>query len=258
MPPIKSLGQHFLRDRAVIDRIIACLAPAWEDVVVEIGPGRGALTFRLAARLKELHVVEIDRLLVQQLTHQQAKYPAMHVHAADALTVDYCGLASGRMLRIVGNLPYNISTPLLFRFLCHRRCVRDMLLMLQKEVVNRICAAPGSKDYGRLTVMLQQSCSVEELFQVGPGAFDPPPKVNSAMVRLVPYEHPPHPVTDQRHFAILVRAAFGQRRKTIRNAVKSLVDSETLDRADIDPTARPEMLSVADYVRLSELSRQQV
>ena len=257
-PPKKSLGQHFLRDGAVIERIIACFAPTSRDVVVEIGPGRGALTFRLAALLNELHVVEIDRRLVRELTPQLEKYPGLHVHAADALSVDYCGLAPGRMLRIVGNLPYNVSTPLLFCFLRHRHCVRDMLLMLQKEVVKRLCAVPGGKDYGRLTVMLQQSCSVEELFQVHPGAFVPPPKVDSAVVRLVPYERPPHPVTNQRHFANLVKTAFGQRRKTIRNALKSLVGSETLDLAGIDPRARPETISVADYVRLSELSRHQV
>lgn len=257
-PPKKSLGQHFLRDRAVIERIIACFAPASRDAVVEIGPGRGALTFRLAAVLEELHVVEIDRQLVQALTRQLAKYPGSHVHAADALSVDYCGLAPGRMLRIIGNLPYNVSTPLLFCFLRYRHCVRDMLLMLQKEVVKRLCAAPGGKDYGRLTVMMQQSCSVEELFQVRPGAFDPPPKVDSAVIRLVPYEHPPYPVTDQQYFADLVKTAFGQRRKTIRNALKSLIGSETLERAGIDPQARPETLSVADYVRLSELGRHQV
>jgi 16S rRNA (adenine1518-N6/adenine1519-N6)-dimethyltransferase len=254
-PPRKSLGQHFLRDEAVIERIIACFGPAPQDLVVEIGPGRGALTFRLAGQLRELHVVEIDKALVKALTRQQEGYPGLHIHAADAMTLDYCALAAGRRLRIIGNLPYNVSTPLLFKFLHDRHCIRDMVLMLQKEVVDRMCASPGGRDYGRLSVMLQQSCSVDELFEVGPGAFDPPPKVNSAVVRLAPYPHPPHPVGDPGHFSRVVQTAFSQRRKTIRNALKLLVDGAMLAHAGIDPGARPETLSVADYVRLSELSR---
>lgn len=254
-PPRRSLGQHFLQDTAVIDRIIACFQPSPRDRVVEIGPGRGALTFRLADLLGELHVVEIDRTLAKELNRHRDRYPSLHVHTADALTLDYCALAAGRQLRIIGNLPYNVSTPLLFRFLHHRQCIGDMLLMLQKEVVERMCASPGNRDYGRLSVMLQQSCAVDELFEVAPAAFSPPPKVNSAVARLVPYTQPPYPVSDHGVFASIVQAAFNQRRKTIRNALKKLADDTTFSRAGIDPGARAETLSVADYVRLSELSR---
>ncbi|MEW6332390.1 MAG: 16S rRNA (adenine(1518)-N(6)/adenine(1519)-N(6))-dimethyltransferase RsmA [Pseudomonadota bacterium] len=253
--PKKRFGQHFLHDRHVIGRILAALAPRPGDHIVEIGPGKGALTRELATQLSHFDAVELDRDL---LAHLPSVIPAgkLTLHGADALKFDFCQLVQqGRKLRLVGNLPYNISTPLLFHLLDQSGCIEDMLFMLQKEVVDRLSAAPGGKDYGRLSVMIQYRCRVEKLFDVAPGAFTPPPKVDSAVVRLVPHEKPPVEVHDPQRFTKIVRAAFSQRRKVLRNTLKGLVSAETMSQLGIDPGRRAETLTLAEFAKLSnELS----
>ncbi len=248
--PRKRFGQHFLRDRSVVARIVAALAPQAGDRVVEIGPGTGALTRELLAHLPHLDAVELDRDLIARL---ESEFPRerLTLHPGDALKFDFCGLARGGRLRVVGNLPYNISTPLLFHLLDQAHCVRDMLFMLQKEVVQRLAAAPGGKDYGRLSVMIQYRCAVEKLFDVAPGAFTPPPKVDSAVVRLVPHHAPPVAVDDPERFALLVRAAFASRRKTLRNNMKGLLSAEQMVAVGIDSTRRAETLSLSEFAALS-------
>ncbi len=253
----KRFGQHFLHERGVIDKIVAAIAPQPGDRIVEIGPGLGALTIPLLERLGRLEVVEFDRDVIPELTAAAAGKGELVVHHADALEFDFTasgplqrGAALGGDLRVVGNLPYNVSTPLLFHLLAQRHAIRDMHFMLQKEVVERMAAAPGSEAYGRLTVMLSAYAKVEKLFRVGPGAFRPPPKVDSAVVRLTPYTTAPFPLPDPARFAALVAAAFSKRRKTLRNAVKGLVDEAAMLAAGVDPQARPETLSAADFARL--------
>lgn len=249
-PPVrKSLGQHFLHERNVIDDMVRSLDPRPDDIVVEIGPGRGALTGVIAPRVAALHAVEIDRALAGRLAAVTGGIPNLVVHHHDALEFDYCAIAP--RVRVVGNLPYNISTPLLFRLLDHAGCIEDMYLMLQKEVVDRMLAAPGSKTYGRLSVMLQQRCRGELLFRVAPGAFTPPPRVQSAVVRLLPESSPIHAVDDPTLFALVVRKAFAQRRKTLRNALKDVLSVDDLERCGIDPGSRAEQLSVAQFTQLS-------
>lgn len=248
----KRFGQHFLHDHTVVMRIVDAFAPQSADTVVEIGPGPGVLTRELAGRVAELHAVEIDSDLVPLLAREFADTPSVTVHEADALTFDYCALGrAGHKLRLIGNLPYNISTPLLFHLFGQSRCISDMLFMLQKEVVDRLCAAPGGKDYGRLSVMAQWQCRIERRLNVSPGAFRPPPKVESSVVHLVPYETQPVTVTDPDRFALVVKTAFAQRRKTLRNSLREMVDSDTMSRLGIDPTRRPETLSVAEFAALA-------
>ena len=245
----KRFGQHFLVDRHYIDRIVAALDPRPGDRFVEIGPGLGALTRPLLDRVAHLDVVEIDRDLAAKLT---SEFPSdrLSVHVADALSFDFGSL--GTDLRIVGNLPYYISSPLLFHLAQFDSSVRDVTVMLQKEVVDRMVAAPSTPDYGRLSVMLQVRFRIERLFTVPPGAFRPRPKVESAIARLVPLcEQRPH-LADEALFARIVAAAFGQRRKTLRNALRTLAHENQLERAGIDPGARGEILSVADFVRLAK------
>lgn len=247
----KRFGQHFLHDRGIIQRILAALDPRPGDTIVEIGPGLGALTRPLLEHCSPLHVVELDRDLAARL---RAELPPeqLVVHEADALKFDFCALAaSGKKLRIIGNLPYNISTPLLFHLLDQGACVSDMLFMLQKEVVERMAAEAGGKDYGRLSVMIQWRLRVEKLFDVRPGAFTPPPKVDSAVVRLTPHPAPPVAVNDAAVFARVVRAAFSQRRKTLRNTLRGLLPAEDMQRLGIDPMRRAETLSLAEFARLA-------
>ncbi len=251
--PRKRFGQHFLHDPAVRARLVAAFAPGPQDHVLEIGPGEGALTRLLAGRVGRLEAVEIDRDLARAL---RAAFPSetLTVHEADALAFDYCAAAarSGRPLRLLGNLPYNISTPLLFRLIDSAECIQDMLFMLQKEVVARLGAAPGGKDYGRLSVMIQWRLEVERLFDVGPGAFRPPPKVASSVVRLTPHAVPPVTVRDPVRFAALVQAAFAQRRKTLRNALRAVVANEAIfAAAGLDPARRAETLSLAEFAALA-------
>jgi 16S rRNA (adenine1518-N6/adenine1519-N6)-dimethyltransferase len=248
--PRKRFGQHFLHDPGVIGRIVAAIAPQPQDRMVEIGPGLGALTLPLLARLNELHAVEIDRDAIRHLHEITQNDPRLHIHSADVLKFTFAHIYEGERLRVVGNLPYNISTPLLFHLIEQRERILDMHFMLQKEVVDRMAAAPGSEHYGRLTVMLSPWVRIEPLFDIGPGAFRPPPRVVSTVVRLTPHEQPMQ-VGDRRHFATVVGAAFSQRRKTLRNSLKAFLDAEDIAAVGIDPGLRAEVLSPAEFVALS-------
>ena len=247
----KHLGQNFLHERGVVDRIVLAVDPRPGDRIVEIGPGQGALTLPLLDRHGALTAIEFDRDLLQPLAAAAQAHGALTLIAADVLTVDFTALAAGTPLRLVGNLPYNLSSPILFHALDHAAAVRDMHFMLQKEVVERMAAGPGSKVYGRLSVMLQAYCAVTPLFTVGPGAFRPAPKVDSAVVRRVPRARPAVGLDAPRRVAAIVRAAFGQRRKTLRNALHGVLDSEAMLAAGVRPDARAEQLQVADFIRLA-------
>jgi 16S rRNA (adenine1518-N6/adenine1519-N6)-dimethyltransferase len=244
----RRFGQHFLVDRHTIERIVAALDPRPDDNVVEIGPGLGALTGPLLERVRRLTVIEIDRDLAARLA---AEHPAerLTLYNADALAFDFGSL--GPDLRVIGNLPYNISSPLLFHLAQYDAVVRDITVMLQKEVVERMAAAPATREYGRLSVMLQARFRVERLFRVSAGAFRPAPKVDSAVARLTPLRDARPSLADEALFARIVTAAFGQRRKTLRNALKALASEADLERVGIAPGARGETLSVADFVRLA-------
>ncbi len=250
--PKRRFGQHFLTDASVVERMVAAIGPVPGQHLVEIGPGRGALTRPLLEVLGTLDVVEIDRELAGALCTDLGSLGELRVHRSDALRFDFSRLAPpGGRLRIVGNLPYNISTPLLFHLLGHSDVIQDMVLMLQTEVAERIVAAPGNRDYGRLSVMLQFRCDATEVFPVAPHAFWPQPQVHSTVIRLVP-RPPATPVADPGLFERLVRQAFSQRRKTLRNALRGWLDEGGFRRAAIDPGRRPETLAVADFVRLAD------
>ena len=250
-PPKKSLGQHFLHERGVVDKILLAVDPRPGDRLVEIGPGQGAMTFPLLDRHGALTAIEFDRDLLEPLAAAAQRHGALTLIHANVLDVDFTALANGQPIRLVGNLPYNLSSPILFHALDHAAAVRDMHFMLQKEVVDRMAAGPGSKVYGRLSVMLQAYCEVVSLFTVGPGAFRPPPKVDSAVVRLLPRAPERIGIDDRKRFADVVRAAFGQRRKTLRNALRNVCDEDIIRAAGIDPQTRAEQLEVADFVRLA-------
>lgn len=248
----KRFGQNFLQDPRAIDRIHAAIAAMPDDRIVEIGPGHGAITKGLLTAVGSLDVVELDRDLVGPLGDRLGPLGDLRIHQADALTFDLRTLApEGTRLRIVGNLPYNISTPLMFRFLEQAEWIQDMHLMLQKEVVDRIVAEPGDKTYGRLSVMVQTLCTAECLFRIGAGAFSPAPKVESAFLRLRPHRPLPYPIDDPALHARIVAAAFGQRRKTLRNSLSELVDQDLLLATGINPMLRAENLDVASYARLA-------
>jgi 16S rRNA (adenine1518-N6/adenine1519-N6)-dimethyltransferase len=248
----KRFGQHFLHDPIVIQRILDAIAPAEDDCVAEIGPGQGALTVPLLGRVGQLHVVEIDRDLAHSLQRRAEEEPRLEVHQGDALRFDFCGLCDSKPVRIVGNLPYNISTPLLFHLAGQQHCLRDIHAMLQKEVVDRIVAKPGGKEYGRLSVMLQYWFHCEALFNIGTGAFQPAPKVQSAFVRLRPYETAPVQVRDPADLSRLVNQAFTQRRKTLRNALKGLLSAQEIADQQVDPGQRPETIDLAGFARLAD------
>ena len=247
-PRRKRFGQHFLHDPAVIDRIVTAIQPGPGEHLVEIGPGRGALTRRLLdAAPASLDTIEIDRDLAAALRTEMARLPGFTLHVADALEFDFSALARtrGGRLRVVGNLPYNISTPLLFHLLRQHADIADLHIMLQREVVARMAAGPGEPDYGRLTVMLAPWAVVERLFDVGPGAFQPPPRVWSAVAKLAVRPEPAFELSE--HFAPVVAAAFAHRRKTLRNALRNLVDAGQIEAAGVDPGARPETISPAAF-----------
>ncbi|WP_428610320.1 16S rRNA (adenine(1518)-N(6)/adenine(1519)-N(6))-dimethyltransferase RsmA [Sedimenticola sp.] len=251
----KRFGQNFLHDPGVIQRIIAQINPKPDEHLVEIGPGQGAITRELLKRAGRLDAVELDRDLIHPLAVACADLGELNIYNSDALKFDFAQLAGdGRPLRLVGNLPYNISTPILFHLLQYADVIQDMHFMLQKEVVERMAAGPGSKTYGRLSVMMQAWCQVESLFEIGPGAFKPAPKVDSAIVRLIPYSEPPCRIDDATYFAQLVTSAFAQRRKTLRNSLGKLMDAELIGAAGIDPSLRAERLSLADFARLANLA----
>jgi len=248
----KRFGQHFLHDPGTIDRILRAIAPRPGDRLVEIGPGRGAITVPLLDAAGSLDVVEIDRDVIPELERRCRGHGVLHVHHADALEFDFRALrGDGPRLRLVGNLPYNVSTPLLFHFLAQLDAVADMHFMLQKEVVTRMAARPGGKEYGRLTVMLAPWVRVEPLFDIGTGAFAPPPRVVSTFFALRAHDTPPFEVGDAAAYARVVAAAFAQRRKTLRNSLGGLLTQAQIAAAGVDPGARPETLSPARFAALA-------
>ena len=248
----KRFGQHFLHDKNILSRIVEYVAAKPGERIVEIGPGEGALTLPLLRAAGSLTVIELDRDLIEPLRVRASGVGELTIVHRDVLGVDIAALAAGGTIRLVGNLPYNISTPILFHCLDHAAAIRDMHFMLQKEVVERMAAGPGSKTYGRLSVMLQLRCAVEPLFDVPPTAFTPPPKVDSAVVRLVPLSPDRLPQVDFDVIDRVVRAAFGQRRKTLSNALKGVADADDLAAAGIDPRLRAEQLAPATFVALAQ------
>ena len=250
----KRFGQNFLRDQNIIAKIIAAIAPNENDNIVEIGPGLGAMTKHLLPLVKSLDVIELDRDLIPKLENICRDLGELKIHQADVLKFDFATLALAKnSLRIVGNLPYNISTTLLFHLLQQIDYIQDMHFMLQKEVAERIAASSGTKNYGRLTIMVQYFCQVKILVQVPPQAFYPVPKVDSAVVRLVPHKKTAKPAKNIDNLEKLVKQAFSKRRKTLHNNLKGLITDEQLQQLDIDPQIRAEKLEVADFVKLSNL-----
>ena len=250
----KRFGQNFLIDHGIIREIVRSVHPHKDDVIVEIGPGKGAITELLADACDNLNVIELDRDLVPWLKVKFEKHPNFQLFQADALQFDFAQLLKNdRPLRIVGNLPYNISTPLIFHLLGYANKVRDMHFMLQKEVVKRMAAQPGESAYGRLGIMVQYYCAVEDLFDVPPTSFDPAPKVDSAIVRLTPYAQLPYVATHIKTLETLVNVAFQQRRKTLRNSLKQLLTGEQMENLTVDLSLRPEEISLREYVAMSNV-----
>ena len=248
----KRFGQNFLHDQNVISKIVASINPKPDQNIVEIGPGLGAITSEVLPLAQSMHVVELDRDLIPKLEFICDGKGTLTVHQSDALKFDFSQLADGdHSLRVIGNLPYNISTPLIFHLLENHKVVRDMHFMLQKEVVDRMGAKEKENNYGRLSVMTAYFCKVEPLFLVGPGSFNPPPKVESAIVRLTPYETLPFPAKDLKTLQTVVTTAFGMRRKTLRNCLKKIINAEEIESLGIDPTARAETLSVETFVNIA-------
>jgi 16S rRNA (adenine1518-N6/adenine1519-N6)-dimethyltransferase len=250
----KRFGQHFLQDGHIIAQILAAFNPQAAEHIVEIGPGQGALTFPLLKRIQYLEAVELDQDLIPYLKTESKQWGELDLHAADALYFNFAAIKKDeRLLRIIGNLPYNISTPLIFHLLTFTPCIADMLFMLQKEVAARIAALPHSKDYGRLTVMVQYHCQVSCLFDVPPTAFYPHPKVMSTIVQLIPHHTLPCVAKNPAVFAALVTQAFNQRRKTLKNSLSTLLSKEDWERTSIQAQLRAEDLSVSDFVALSNI-----
>ena len=252
----KRFGQNFLHDVGIIRRIVACIAPKEGQRIVEIGPGKGALTEGIISATKRMDVVELDRDLIPILRVNLFRYPDLTVHEADAMKFDFSTLATEGNIRVVGNLPYNISTPLIFHLLSYAEKIDDMHFMLQKEVVVRLAARPGDSLYGRLSVMTQYYCQVESLFIVGPESFDPPPKVDSAIVRMTPHKTRPFVAQDLKTLEDMVRIGFHQRRKTLRNNYKGVLNDADFEALGIDPSLRPERLDVEDFVNIANLVSQ--
>jgi 16S rRNA (adenine1518-N6/adenine1519-N6)-dimethyltransferase len=252
--PRKRFGQNFLHDHSIIYNILSSLDIQTNQHWVEIGPGQGAITEPLLKNDIQLDVIELDRDLVTFLKQKFQNQAHLQIHSADALRFDFSTLVKhGEKLKVIGNLPYNISTPLMFHLLDNAAIIDDMHFMLQKEVVDRICAEPGSKKYGRLSVMMQYYCETESLFDVPPESFDPVPQVMSAIVRLVPHQTPPVKINDLKQFGQLVTQAFSQRRKTLRNSLKKLITEEDFISLSIDPVQRAENISLQDFANLSNL-----
>jgi 16S rRNA (adenine1518-N6/adenine1519-N6)-dimethyltransferase len=247
--PRKRFGQNFLQNQHIIDDIVRAINPQKGDNVLEIGPGLGALTQSLLPRLDKLTAIEIDRDLQGYLAQLPIAMGKLNLIGADALSIDYSQFESH--LRVVGNLPYNIATPLLLYLLNYIPYIQDMYFMLQKEVVERIAAVPGTKAYGRLTVMVQYHCEVEHLFDVSPDAFEPKPKVDSAVLRLTPYRSSPFEPVKRDKLEYLVAKAFAMRRKTLTNNLKEIVSLAQLNHLGIDGSKRPEQISIAEYVQLA-------
>ncbi|MCH8336191.1 MAG: 16S rRNA (adenine(1518)-N(6)/adenine(1519)-N(6))-dimethyltransferase RsmA [Proteobacteria bacterium] len=247
----KRFGQHFLTSSDIIEQIVSAIAPQQGETIVEIGAGRAAITEPLADSGATLHAIEFDRDLVTRLSRQFRDRANVIIHEADALQFDFATL--GDELRIVGNLPYNISTPLLFHLLTFRNIVTDMHFMLQKEVVDRISAAPGNKDFGRLTIMLGCQLEVVPLFEVTPDAFTPPPKVMSSVIRMRPFPHDRFDIQDEQTLGKIVKQAFSRRRKTLRNALQGLASEAEIEAAGLESGKRPEQIPVDGWIRLANL-----
>ncbi len=245
----KRFGQNFLHDPNIVQKIIHAANPRADDIFCEIGPGHGAITGELVDKVGQLHLVELDSDLIPGLEEKYGDRPHVHIHHQDALKLKIHQLAGGRKVRVIGNLPYNVSTPLLIHLLKQAGHIEDMLFMLQKEVVTRVAAQPGGRDYGRLSVMLQHRLDLHPLFVVKPGSFYPAPQVDSQMIRLAPKEAPP--VVDFGSLEAVVRQAFSQRRKTLRNNLKGLCPVACLEALGLDPRQRPETVSVSQYVKLT-------
>lgn len=245
----KRFGQHFLTSGDIVEQIVAAIAPRAGETIVEIGPGRAAITAPLAQCATALHAIELDRDLVAELENRFRDYENVTIHEADALQFDFSSL--GGAIRLVGNLPYNVSTPLLFHLLLFENVIIDMHFMLQKELVDRMAAMPGNKDYGRLTIMLGCRMEVVPLFTVPAESFSPPPKVTSAFVRMRPLTHKTFDIADPRMLEQIVKQAFSRRRKTLRNALKGLVGERDMLAAGLDPAARPEQVPVSGWVTLA-------
>lgn len=256
--PRKRFGQHFLNDQIIIQRIVASLNLSTDDHVIEIGPGLGALTIPLLKKIKQLEAIELDRDLIAELQLRTQSIGKLIIYTQDVLKADFRQLRQDtRLLRIIGNFPYNISTPLLFHLLTYTDCIADITGMLQKEVAHRLIAEVGSAHYGRLSVMIQYYCQPTLLFDIPPTAFYPPPQVISSMVQLIPYAEDPYLVSDKLLFATIVKEAFNQRRKTLRNSLKNIVNDNIWANLNIPSTLRAENLSVKDFVNLTNAVSQQ-
>lgn len=247
----KDFGQHFLTDQNVIGNIVRAINPKPTDTMVEIGPGLGALTAAILPHTKKLDAIEIDTDVLEPLQHNCADLGQLTIHNQDVLTFDFTQYQTP--IRLIGNLPYNISSPLIFHVLDALDHILDMHFMLQKEVVDRMCGTPGNKNYGRLSVMVQYFCQVDSLFTVKPGSFNPPPKVNSAIVRLTPRPVSERNANSTQRLSKVVKAAFSMRRKTLRNNLKGIIRAEQLVEIGIDPGARAETLSVQEFVHIANL-----
>lgn len=247
----KRFGQNFLHDQGIISRIVRAIGPRPDQRLLEIGPGQGAITSELVDSGCHLDVIELDRDLLPILMDKFGDQDNFHLHEGDALKFDIPALAGDNRLRVVGNLPYNISTPLIFHLLSAHHCIDDMHFMLQKEVVDRLAAQPGSKTYGRLGIMAQYYCHIDALFEVPPECFSPRPKVQSAIVRLTPHRELPCPADNVTVLQNILREAFNQRRKTLRNTLKSVISADQIDALGIDSGSRPERLSLAEFVQIA-------
>jgi 16S rRNA (adenine1518-N6/adenine1519-N6)-dimethyltransferase len=250
--PRKRFGQHFLCDQTIVQRIVMALSPKTHEHLIEIGPGQGALTLPVLKIIKYLEAIELDRDLIPQLQDRTHHAGILNIYSADALEFDFSSVKKDdRLLRVFGNLPYNISTPLIFHLIRFSTIILDMLFMVQKEVAERLAAAVDTEHYGRLSVMVQYHWQVELLFNVSADAFYPPPQVESSIVRLIPYRELPYPANDYQLFEEIVKQAFGQRRKTLRNSLKKIVSDEVWERLPIRSDLRAENLTVSDFVTIS-------
>ena len=254
--PRKRFGQHFLTDKNIINKIISVINPG-NETILEIGPGTGALTIPLLIRTGTLHVLEVDRDLAQIISEKCNGMGQLHIYCKNALEFDLKQVSDGK-IKVIGNLPYNISTPLLFHLLDQIDHISEMIFMLQDEVTDRMCAVTGTRAYGRLSVMVQSLCEVTKLFRVLPQAFTPPPKVTSAVVRMMPHTQPVADIRDRESFSTIVRECFNQRRKTLRNALKNILSDDQIQVLGINPRLRPENLTVTDFAKLANAYHNQI
>jgi 16S rRNA (adenine1518-N6/adenine1519-N6)-dimethyltransferase len=248
----KRFGQHFLHDQNIIQKLVNAIHPQAGQSLIEIGPGQGALTFPLLKRCNELTAIELDRDLISLLQQRSQAFGSLHLINMDVLKIELASLPLKPPFRLIGNLPYNISTPLMFHLLESSSLIQDMHFMLQKEVAERIIATPNNKHYGRLSIMMQYYCRCELLFEVPPRCFSPPPRVDSAIIRLIPHAQPTVKVTNKTQFDSIVQEAFNQRRKTIGNSLKNFISRDAIQSLGIDPKSRAENLTLHEFALISE------